>query len=386
MKIIMFKMGFGESILLEHDRNCLLTDCGSYSFKKSNYFNNVALQLRCFSQKDLLITHFHEDHINGLKELENNGIRFDKVYLPDIFKTKHPNVIDMHLIEHILSGIIVKDKTKWCLWDVIKNLMHGRNNIHFLKRGDTFQACGEQFEVLWPNPDELNISRSFSHIKKELLNTLELDVEFFFNIYRITDKISLLLNQYTRIDSEGILDRIYRDVENIDEDIATFLEKIDKYFQNDTQKEILKELRDKIKNISNKSSIVYQSNFHNRPIFMCGDATKRVLEKIEKNSVVPSIQMYKEFYMLKAPHHGTKTHYYHFNNSNYWVVAISNGENKFHKNTSISDMYVKNQAQKKYVLKCTNSSIFCCDNTNYIKCHVFNICGVFYPMSQYIII
>ena len=61
--IKMFPMGFGESIMLSNENECMLVDCGSESEYKNTYFNNVFNELDRYGKKSAMISHFHEDHI-----------------------------------------------------------------------------------------------------------------------------------------------------------------------------------------------------------------------------------------------------------------------------------------------------------------------------------
>ena len=82
----MFQMGFGESILLHKGDTCLLVDCGSESSCREEYFDNVFRELKKYEKRSLMISHFHADHMNGIKPLSDHFSKgFEKVYVPNIF-------------------------------------------------------------------------------------------------------------------------------------------------------------------------------------------------------------------------------------------------------------------------------------------------------------
>ena len=191
MKIKMFKMGFGESILLSEGESCLLVDCGSESKNKNGYFKSVENELVNYSSRSAIITHFHNDHINGFMEILNSTeINFDRIYIPYIFTVaKHPNQVDFELIKYFLMRINFPNSRRLTLWEFLKKLVDKEKNIHLLERkSGAFSELGRSFDVLWPVPEKLINKRLESALKKKL----DFLSEYINDIYHLSYEISKL--------------------------------------------------------------------------------------------------------------------------------------------------------------------------------------------------
>ena len=92
MDVKMFQMGFGESILIHQGDSCLLVDCGSESQSRKMCFKNVAEELGEYRKKSLLISHFHNDHTNGIRFLrEENLSSFERIFRVQVIRAQNPN-------------------------------------------------------------------------------------------------------------------------------------------------------------------------------------------------------------------------------------------------------------------------------------------------------
>lgn len=73
----MYDMNYGESILYREAEKRLLVDCGAKYGKKANFVDNVLKNIRD-NKCQLLITHFDEDHYNGIIQpsMQKNLIKY----------------------------------------------------------------------------------------------------------------------------------------------------------------------------------------------------------------------------------------------------------------------------------------------------------------------
>ena len=93
MKIRMYNMGFGDCFCLRDRRKNLLVDFGTSNnriggLRRSEVFDAVMSDLSTISHKNLLLTHFHLDHLSGLLYMmkkRKNSFEFVRIYLPDVF-------------------------------------------------------------------------------------------------------------------------------------------------------------------------------------------------------------------------------------------------------------------------------------------------------------
>ena len=141
MEITMFQMGFGESILLHQDDSCLLVDCGSESHN---------MRLCTFKKKSLLISHFHSDHTNGIRYLnEANLESFDSIFLPHIF-SNDDHSIELLIAEYLLEAFLDRRRKSTQIWGCLIPIIQTNRSIILLQRGCKFNAAGCAFQTLWP--------------------------------------------------------------------------------------------------------------------------------------------------------------------------------------------------------------------------------------------
>lgn len=342
----MFNMGYGESILLTNEAECLLVDCGSESPNKCIYFKTVlyAIKEKENKKKTFMISHFHNDHINGLGEIaKDSSTKFDVIYIPYIFTLNHPNMLDMMIIRRLLENRIYPADRSLSIMDLLINLSKDNPRIVPLKRGSSFVSCGDDYSVLWPVPEKLVSKKLYNHIEKKL------DEEFKSTIKNISDKISTLFS-----------DRIELSLERISPvfEIRDLMSRL----ENRSQEQILfqmgtEEIKAILKSLhanENKASIVCQSNGSHK-VLLTGDIPTNIMRKIALNSYSPSIGLHSCFEVIKAPHHGTENHYFSFGSyTTYKKIMISNGETNMQNRGKISANY--NLCDRHYYILCPNSA------------------------------
>lgn len=383
MNIQLFRMGFGESILLSEDSECLLVDCGSelpnrakdsscvyscchcsHHYGKSSYhpcrhgsphcngcsrqaFHNVRLELAKFKNRSAMISHFHRDHINGFIELtdpNHHPISFDVVYIPHIFTMgEHPNMLDFLLMRYFLEER--KTHPTFSLWDMLINMVKTSTRIKLVKReSHAFSTFGYDHDVLWPVPTRVNLSLVDLSCFKPAAEFLS-SGEHSQSIYTLSDKISEFVVNYEN--SNGNIS--WGTVDFITEQLA----KAPFYptFSDNELNKLAKSLRRA--NLDNEYSIVCQMRGAKK-LLLTGDIRKRTGKKILLNKFETSIPLFDHFYAVKAPHHGTNSHYLNF--GCYTVfdhLLISNGEPDSSKRGQISMNY--NLKSRNYAIHCTNT-------------------------------
>lgn len=380
MHICMYDMGFGESILLSnshlpldissnisenkqcdtlgsttmpnsHDSECLLIDCGSESIDASTRFDSIYSVLTKHCRKSALISHFHNDHINGFINFSTKPSmcpKFDTVYIPNIFTYNHPNHIDLEIVKYILELYLLRSGTL-CVWDLLQSLVNTTSNIVFLQRGDTFHVCSNKFETLWPLPN-LDVFRIFENaIKYTSLSQNSIS-----SIFSISDEIT---EQYLSFNNSQDLQQYHKTLEGLKPKISE-LTNIAATLR-DLEPSRVNTLIHSLKRKANETSIVCQSKYNNTPLLLTGDISSSILKKIETNQFIPDIPMYEMYYFIKAPHHGTKAYYYDFHVP-FNILGISNGLTLHPNRGRICCDYIVNQIN--YTVYCTNSGVFRCNN------------------------
>lgn len=386
MKIKMFKMGFGESILLSEGESCLLVDCGSESKNKNGYFKSVENELVNYSSRSAIITHFHNDHINGFMEILNSTeINFDRIYIPYIFTVaKHPNQVDFELIKYFLMRINFPNSRRLTLWEFLKKLVDKEKNIHLLERkSGAFSELGRSFDVLWPVPEKLINKRLESVLKKKL----DFLSEYINDIYHLSDEISKL---YENIQYSDNIRLVREQIPNIDielQDLDSIIgEQISSEEINANFKNIVQQCISSIRNNKNNSSIVCQNSGGEKVSLLTGDIPPNIMDKILLNEYMPNINIHKRYYAIKAPHHGTESGYSNFGcHCTFNYLLISNGETPNEKKRG-QVTYQYNPLVRNYKILCTNTvKTRCeyCKKPPYACRKSGDICGI---TSSYIMI
>ena len=139
--------------------------------------------------------------------------------------------------------------------------------------------------------------------------------------------------------------------------------------------------KEKIKIKENHMSIVCQSTHEEKPILLTGDIDANTMKEIAENNPTPNVPLSRSFYAIKAPHHGTHTHYFNFGAIvNFQYLLISNGETRKNRG-QISAQY--NLIYRNYEICCTNTEAKRCECREHPS--VYQCCCCRSPAHQRII-
>ena len=408
MKIRMYNVGFGECIKLQEGKNTLLIDCGSElpnkktknGIKRDEVFCKIAEDIGFFQPNghlDAMISHFHNDHINGFYWLEQQRTHcFNRIFIPDVFSIKnHPNVVDILFLEEILRRFLFPNHPSVTLWDFLALLIQNSEDIALLSRGkNAFEFANNQFDVLWPTKTVDPIDWPIYTTKKQL-DFFTMKQEFSElernEIYKQSDAICHAVNNYISFDKteQSVDGGIVQTLSSTNYLVDSLVETLSNKENNKEQYDLFDEKRDSqrrpkdktpqkgyiyrqyyqmLKSKANQYSLVCQSNCSGKPVLFTGDIEANTLSIIlwNKDHLVP---LYTDFYAIKAPHHGTHSdkgkHGKHFFNfpaygisSTY--VLISNGCTTApdQKRGEISECYVTELGS---IILCTNTEQKRCD-------------------------
>lgn len=350
----MYNVGFGESILLDNNESkCLLVDCGSEKANKDVIFRRIHNDILKYNHKTALITHFHDDHINGfIKMIEKHCHVFDEIIIPNLFfygintilQTNRLNLIDLEIIKYLLERKRVK-KGRISVLELLSALVKSLSKIRVAERGNTFQLVGSTFEILWPNPNYLLDEKT----EEALLRTIPgLDD----SINAINEISFDIMQMYRNVIEYNGEENIQNNLSRINNIASRILE----LPSLEVSEHIIQKWLEKIKRIENNTSIVMQSELYKPSILLTGDIVDSTMKKILEDYYEPHIKTYDHYAIIKAPHHGTDSnHFIKFDvYTKFDYVLISNGETKIHKRGKISKKY--NSFFNNYTLCCTNNS------------------------------
>lgn len=342
---------FGDCYAITDDENKLIVDFGIHSCSKILDGGNLDNQLDKISNdlivnyenSDILITHFHYDHICGFVRMCEKGSgfhHFGKIYIPNIWGS--PNIIATNLLESLIISFLYKNKRMVgytakngiSLLDFINYISkNGVRDVYNLKRGDIF--FDNKYITLLPDDNILNtISGDYLAIRKRLtdiihkllgdnnkedendnrVNDNDSIVGYLEELDKIAENTSELLknDQITFNDeTRESFDEIYREYKDFEESFLEYLQSItDEKPGFDDFKDLFK---NKLNSYGNRISIVFQNRFGKENLLFTGDSEKddfiRIINNPDPNMELRIKEKYK---YLKLPHHGTKTHFVNF--------------------------------------------------------------------------
>ena len=325
MKIRMYNVGFGDCFCLRDRKKSLLVDFGTNNSRiegrpRREIFDVIISDLSTINCKNLLLTHFHMDHLSGLLYMMKNrdsSLDFGKIYLPDVFsKEDMSRTLVLLLLADLLkeSGLPSRQVSLFALVDA---LLENRQNLELLSRGKIFE---DKYQALWPDTDviqretdevynEICKNENLAAVMEELLNFAEKLRRI---IWSMTEEGKAQTEEeQEKISLAYVYDREFRRIKAIPEfkELLSFL---------NTNKVNLRQFKHKI-------SIVFQNARDGElNLLFTGDVQPGHLKMIAEN-YDGKLPLYEHYWCIKVPHHGTQEHYFDFSQYEPENMMISNG-------------------------------------------------------------
>ena len=325
MKVRMYNVGFGDCFCLRDRKKSLLVDFGTNNSRiegrpRREIFDVIISDLSTINCKNLLLTHFHMDHLSGLLYMMKNrdsSLDFGKIYLPDVFsKEEMSRTLVLLLLADLLkeSGLPSRQVSLFALVDA---LLENRQNLELLSRGKIFE---DKYQALWPDTDviqretdevynEICKNENLAAVMEELLNFAEKLRRI---IWSMTEEGKAQTEEeQEKISLAYVYDREFRRIKAIPEfkELLSFL---------NTNKVNLRQFKHKI-------SIVFQNARDGElNLLFTGDVQPGHLKMIAEN-YDGRLPLYEHYWCIKVPHHGTQEHYFDFSQYEPENMMISNG-------------------------------------------------------------
>ncbi len=325
MKVRMYNVGFGDCFCLRDRKKSLLVDFGTNNSRiegrpRREIFDVIISDLSTINCKNLLLTHFHMDHLSGLLYMMKNrdsSLDFGKIYLPDVFSNEEMSrTLVLLLLADLLkeSGLPSRQVSLFALVDA---LLENRQNLELLSRGKIFE---DKYQALWPDTDviqretdkvynEICKNENLAAVMEELLNFAEKLRRI---IWSMTEEGKAQTEkEQEKISLAYVYDREFRRIKAIPEfkELLSFL---------NTNKVNLRQFKHKI-------SIVFQNARDGElNLLFTGDVQPGHLKMIAEN-YDGKLPLYEHYWCIKVPHHGTQEHYFDFSQYEPENMMISNG-------------------------------------------------------------
>ena len=260
-------------------------------------YNIISCPTVC-NPTELIISHFHYDHINGFEKFYGNGnltypFRFNHIYYPKMPQMAGTNAVSPILVKLLVRVItlnlqIILSHTMLNLYNFINTMLRQRVGIIFkpINDADTLFIGNKNIDILWP---EHNIS--------SIRNTT---ITNFVNIFNDTMKVDDSLREIYNF----VQDHLMQDTNNLQDELILSEELINNWTNNlvNTQvsthsHNILNLYNTKIKDVLNKYSLAFKVD---NEILFLGDLTKKPM-----NNTVNKLNGQNNYDIVIAAHHGT---------------------------------------------------------------------------------
>ena len=381
MRIRMYNVGFGDCFCIRDRKSSLLVDFGAANSKiegrpRREVFDVIISDLTTIRKKNLLLTHFHPDHVSGLLYMmryRRDAYEFEKIYLPDVFSGPE--------MKYTLALLLLADVTKKAslpgrrvsLFAQAEALCARKVKIDLLSRGSEFEG---KYTALWPDVSEVSreteevfnsLIENHENAMTELVNIAEEVRELFLSMTEETleaeEKSEPLSvpedtdgpesslkdpreysgenEEYTQEklvlaneDAGAAIEDTAEDPEETEKERVRRLnpEKLEKKFrelQATEEFQALLESAEKqghsLRQFRHKISLAFQNTIDGElNLLFTGDVQPQYMKMIAEN-YDGKIQLHEHYWCIKVPHHGTESHFFDFSGFSPENMMIPNG-------------------------------------------------------------
>lgn len=317
MKIRMYNVGYGDCFCLRDRKGSLLVDFGTTNSRieghpRKETFDVIISDLTTIDKKNLLLTHFHLDHLSGLLYMmkhRNSSYEFGKIYLPDVFSEETMS----RTLTLLLLADLEKDSClpsrQVSLFALVEALCKKPQKVELLSRGKIFE---DKYQALWPDKNVIRheTEQVYKILEQEQAKGLEMLLAFAEKLRKILFSMTVD-NEKEEVWDPRHLEREFRELRATEEfkELLLFLE----------EKKLF------LRRFKNKISVVFQNkNDGELNLLFTGDVEKEHLHRIVEN-YDHRIPLFEHYWCIKVPHHGTQDHYFDFGKFTPENMLISNG-------------------------------------------------------------
>ncbi len=358
MRIRMYNVGFGDCFCIRDRKSSLLVDFGAANSKiegrpRREVFDVIISDLTTIRKKNLLLTHFHPDHVSGLLYMmryRRDAYEFEKIYLPDVFSDPE--------MKYTLTLLLLADVTKKAslpgrrvsLFALAEALCARKVKIDLLSRGSEFEG---KYTALWPDV------RTVSNETEDVFNSLIEDNEkAMTELVNIAEEVRQLFMSMTEDENEAdvnlgaekeVVDAAGKQT---DSDSAGSVqgnngtqeyaqaelrhrlkpEKLEKKFrelQATAEFQALLECAEKqghlLRQFRHKISLAFQNTRDGElNLLFTGDVQPRYMKMIVED-YDGRIPLHEHYWCIKVPHHGTESQFFDFSRFSPENMMIPNG-------------------------------------------------------------
>ena len=323
MKIRMYNVGFGDCYCLRDRKKSLLVDFGTNNSRiegrpRREIFDLIISDLSTIECKNLLLTHFHMDHLSGLLYMMKNkdsSFDFGKIYLPDVFsEEKMSRTLVLLLLADLVKDSCLPSR-QVSLFALIDALLERQTQtVELLSRGKIFE---EKYQALWPDTDvtQRETDEVYNLLREKFPEIMDVLFDFAEKlrqiIWSMTDEGKVLSENNQKNIRAYVYEREFRRIKALPEfkELLTWLNR------NQVN----------LRQFKHKISIVFQNARDGEVnLLFTGDVQPEHMQMIADN-YDGKWPLYEHYWCIKVPHHGTQDHYFDFSGYEPENMMISNG-------------------------------------------------------------
>lgn len=367
----MYNVGFGDCFCIRDRKGSLLVDFGAVNSKiegrpRREVFDVIISDLTTIRKKNLLLTHFHPDHVSGLLYMmryRRDAYEFEKIYLPDVFSDPE--------MKYTLTLLLLADVTKKAslpgrrvsLLALAEALCARKVKIDLLSRGSEFEG---KYTALWPDVKMVNretedvfnsLIEDNEKAMTELVNIAEEVRQLFMSMTVDENGADNLGAEKEAVDAAangtvgaetgaetastagtGVKSAVksaeQEDIENSQKETQSRLrpEKLEKKFrelQATAEFQALLECAEKqghlLRQFRHKISLAFQNTSDSElNLLFTGDVQPQYMKMIVED-YDGKIPLHEHYWCIKVPHHGTESHFFDFSRFSPENMMIPNG-------------------------------------------------------------
>ena len=323
MKIRMYNVGFGDCYCLRDRKKSLLVDFGTNNSRiegrpRREIFDLIISDLSTIECKNLLLTHFHMDHLSGLLYMMKNkdsSFDFGKIYLPDVFsEEKMSRTLVLLLLADLVKDSCLPSR-QVSLFALIDALLERQTQtVELLGRGKIFE---EKYQALWPDTDvtQRETDEVYNLLREKFPEIMDVLLDFSEKlrqiIWSMTAEGKVLSESNQKNIRAYVYEREFRRIKALPEfkELLTWLDR----------KQV------NLRQFKHKISIVFQNARDGEVnLLFTGDVQPEHMQMIADN-YDGKWPLYEHYWCIKVPHHGTQDHYFNFSGYEPENMMISNG-------------------------------------------------------------
>ena len=319
----MYNVGFGDCYCLRDRKKSLLVDFGTNNSRiegrpRREIFDLIISDLSTIECKNLLLTHFHMDHLSGLLYMMKNkdsSFDFGKIYLPDVFsEEKMSRTLVLLLLADLVKDSCLPSR-QVSLFALIDALLERQTQtVELLSRGKIFE---EKYQALWPDAyvTQRETNEVYDLLKEKFPEIMDVLFDFAEKlrqiIWSMTDEGKVLSENNQKNIRAYVYEREFRRIKALPEfkELLTWLNR------NQVN----------LRQFKHKISIVFQNARDGEVnLLFTGDVQPEHMQMIADN-YDGKWPLYEHYWCIKVPHHGTQDHYFNFSGYEPENMMISNG-------------------------------------------------------------